>query len=160
MKRGFMKMTIVGCCPQIYLISWLNYNLCHWRSRLLMQDTKLPRATEKMTPGLDRTASWSNPAPTDTGPFDFYLNKGKHQCLEKTTIHYWWRMELPCAKACSWAVSVYPWDNELPSGSRGRVCACNVYSPSAWGDLAPKAELPFKASPTTRCTKEARAGSC
>lgn len=31
-----------------------------------MQVIKLPKATEKMTSGLSRTASWSDPAPTDT----------------------------------------------------------------------------------------------
>lgn len=46
------------------------------------------------------------------------------------------------------------------SESRTWVCACSTHGPSAWGDLAPEAELPFKASPGTRRTKEARAGSC
>lgn len=54
-----------------------------------MQVIKLPRATEKMIPGLSRTASSSDPDPTDTGPFDFYVDQGTCQCLEKTTIHHW-----------------------------------------------------------------------
>lgn len=54
-----------------------------------MQVIKLPRATEKMTLGLSGTASWSDPAPPGTGPFDFHVDQGTLQRVAKKTINHW-----------------------------------------------------------------------
>lgn len=139
MSKSFVRVNAVGWCIQI---NFLNYNLCQKRFVLLVKGTKLLGAREKMTSGLNRSATRSTHVPMDKSPFCFQMKQGTCQCLEKKLFMTGKEMEPPHATASLWAVSSYLWDRELPSGSGD--CLGNTYSPSAWGDLSPTAQLHLK----------------